>query len=223
MIDTAVWSILWLSFRIALISTILNIPAALTVAWILARKEFRGKALFDGIVNLPLVIPPVVTGYILLMIFGRNGMLGSHLNTLLGIQVSFTTAAAVMAAMVVSFPLMARSIRVALEMADPGLEQAAATLGASRLEVWRRVTLPLAFPGIAGGIALGFARALGEFGATMVFAGNIPDVSRTVPLAVHALIQSPGREKEAALLVGLSVAVSLTAMLISAKVQSDVP
>ncbi len=213
----ALLGILGLSLRVALAATLLNLPGALAAAWLLARRTFRGKALLEGLIHLPLVLPPVVTGYLLLLLLGRNGLLGAPMFSLFGLRIAFTTAAAVLAAMVVSFPLTVRSIRVALEMADPGLEAAAATLGAPRRDVWRRITLPLAGPGLAAGLALGFARSMGEFGATMAFAGSIPGVSRTVPLAVHAFIQVPGRETEAAMLTALSVAVSLGALYLSAR------
>lgn len=207
---------LFLSLRIAIIATAVNLPLAVAFGYLLAKTQFRGKAILDGALNLPLVMPPVTTGYLLLLVLGRRGLLGSMLFSRFGVSVAFTTAAAVLAAMVVSFPLVVRSVRLSLEMVDPRLERAALTLGAGRLSVFWRVTLPIVLPGILNGAILGFARSLGEFGATITFAGNIAGKTRTIPLSVYSLLQVPGREREAALLVTLSVVVSFLAMFLSA-------
>ena len=204
-----------LSLRVGAIATLFNTPLAVAVAWLMSRRDFRGKSLVDGLINLPLVVPPVATGYILLLLLGRYGVLGKVLFSLFGIRIAYTTAAAVIASMVVSFPLVARSCRVAMEMVDRRLERAARSLGARPLGVLSRVTLPLAARGILGGVLLGFARSLGEFGATMVFAGNIEGRTRTVPLSVYSLMQIPGRERGAMLLVLISVVVSLGTMVLS--------
>ncbi len=209
-----------LSVKISLLATLANLPIAFVISWVLARYEFRGKSLVDGIVNLPLVMPPVTIGYLLLFLLGKQGILGSWLFQFFGLRISFTTAAAVIAAMVVSFPLLARSLRISLEMVDQRLESCAATLGASRWEVLVRVTLPLAVPGLINGLMLGFARSLGEFGATMVFAGNIGGETRTIPLAVYSNLQVPGYEKEAMVLVIVSIVISFSAMSVSKLTQT---
>ncbi len=212
--SATVLTTLFLSIRIALAATALNIPVALLlVYW--TRHEFRGKNLLDGFINLPLVMPPVTTGYILLFILGKKGLFGSVLFELFGLRIAFTSAAAVIAAMVVSFPLIVRSIRISMDMVDPRFERAALTLGADRKAVFFRITLPLILPGVINGMVLGFARSLGEFGATVTFAGNIEGVSRTIPLSVYALLQVPGKEKEAGFLVLLSVIISFAAMFAS--------
>ncbi|MDC7235726.1 MAG: molybdate ABC transporter permease subunit [Spirochaetales bacterium] len=205
---------LLLSVRIALLATALNMPAALMLVY-MTRHEFKGKNLIDGLVNLPLVMPPVTTGYVLLFILGRRGWIGSFFDSFFGIRIAFTTAAAVMAAMVVSFPLIVRSIRISMDMVDPRFERAALTLGADRKAVFFRITLPLILPGVINGVVLGFARSLGEFGATVTFAGNIEGVSRTIPLSVYSLLQVPGKEKEAGFLVLLSIFISFAAMFAS--------
>ena len=212
----AVFTTIGLSVRVAVLATLLNLPGALAVAWLLARTRFPGRTLVDGLVNLPLVMPPVTTGYLLLLLLGRRGLIGRPLFEVFGVRVAFTFTAAVLAAMVVSFPLIVRSIRVALDMSDRRLEQAAWTLGAGRRDTFLRVTLPLVMPGIANGAVLGFARSLGEFGATMTFAGNIAGETRTIPLAVYSQLQIPGGERHAALLVAVSVVISLAAMVASA-------
>ncbi|MFP4114992.1 MAG: molybdate ABC transporter permease subunit [Spirochaetota bacterium] len=206
----------FLSIRFAVVATTLNVPVAFCVARIMARRNFRGKGLVDGLVNLPLVMPPVTTGYLLLFVFGRNGFVGGPLFSLFGVRIAFTGTAATIAAMVVSFPLVVRSIRGSMDMVDARIEEAAMTLGANRLGVLLRVTLPLVSSGVANGAVLGFARGLGEFGATMVFAGNIQGRTRTIPLSVYSLLQVPGGERGAVLLVALSIGVSLVALVFSA-------
>lgn len=206
-------SVILLSIKIGLLATIYNLPLSLIISWLLTRKEFRGKSLLDGFINLPMVMPPVTIGYLLLIIFSRNGLL----SRVTGIQLAFTTGAAIVTAMVVSFPLMTRSIKVSLTMMDERVEFAAQTLGANRLEQFLRITLPIIKPGIINGLFLGFARSLGEFGATMTFAGNIEGITRTIPLAVYANLQIPGREIEAALLVLVSISISFLAVFFSSR------
>ena len=208
-------STVFLSIRIGILATIINLPLALGVVYFLTHSQFRGKSLLDGLINLPLVMPPVTTGYILLFLFGKKGLLGSVLFSLFGMRIAFTTMAAVIASMVVSFPLITRSLRISMEMVDPRLEHAARTLGAGNRAVFFRITLPLVMPGVLNGVVLGFARSLGEFGATMTFAGNIQGETRTVPLSVYSFLQIPGREKEAAVLVVISIGISFLAMFLS--------
>ena len=204
-----------LSVKFGLIAALINIPFAVAVEYLLARHEFRGKTLIEGAINLPLVMPPVTTGYLLLIILGKNGLIGSLLFRAFGLRIAFTGAAAVIAAMVVSFPLITRSIKISMEMIDKRLENAALTLGAGRLSVFFRITLPLILPGLLNGAILGFARSLGEFGATMTFAGNIEGVTRTIPLSVYSMLQIPGRENEAAKLVAASILISFAAIFFS--------
>jgi len=203
-----------LSIKVGLLSCLGSLPFALVMGWFLARHQFPGKALLDGLVNLPLVMPPVTTGYLLLVVLGRRGLLGRPLDAWLGVTIPFSLAAPVIASAIVSFPLVVRAIRVAVEMVDPGLEQAAETLGAGPIRRFLTITVPLAFPGILAGAILGFARSLGEFGATITFAGNIEGVTRTLPLAVYTMMQIPGREALAFRLVLISIGVSLLALLV---------
>lgn len=203
-----------LSIKVGLLSCLGSLPFALVMGWFLARHQFPGKALLDGLVNLPLVMPPVTTGYLLLVVLGRRGPLGRQLDAWFGVTIPFSLAAPVIASAIVSFPLVVRAIRVAVEMVDPGLEQAAETLGAGPIRRFLTITVPLAFPGILAGAILGFARSLGEFGATITFAGNIEGVTRTLPLAVYTMMQIPGREAFAFRLVLISIGVSLLALLV---------
>ena len=204
-----------LSIKFAALATVVNIPVAAALQYFLMKHEFRGRFFVDGVINLPLVMPPVTTGYLLLIILGKNGIIGSQLYKLFGLRIAFTPAAAVIAAMFVSFPLITRSIRVSLEMMNKHLEDAAMTLGADKFSVFFRITLPIILPGFINGAILGFARSLGEFGATITFAGNISGETRTIPLAVYSCLQVPGKEKQAALLVSVSILISLTALLLS--------
>ena len=204
-----------LSVRIGVLATLINLPIALFLMYIMTRHNFRGKGFLDGIINLPLVMPPVTTGYVLLLILGKKGLIGGVLFSLFGIRIAFTSAAAVIASMVVSFPLITRSIRISMEMIDTRLENVARTLGAGRKDVFLRITLPLVMPGVINGMILGFARSLGEFGATMIFAGNILGKTRTIPLSVYSFLQIPGKEREAAFMVGISVIISFVAMFLS--------
>lgn len=202
-----------LSLKVALLCTIILLPLALLVGWLLARKRFFGKSIIEGIVHLPLVLPPVTVGYILLVMFGRNGWLGSFLYENWGIQIAFSFTAAVIAAIVVSFPLVTRSIRLSIELVDKNYEEAARTLGASNLRVFFTITLPLALPGVISGAILAFARSLGEFGATISFAGNIAGETQTLPLAIFSSMQVPGQEASTLKLVIVSIILSLAAMI----------
>ena len=201
-----------LSLRVALWSVVTSLPFGLAAAWLLQRYEFYGKTLLNGIIHLPLVLPPVVVGYLLLVLLGRRGPLGSWLYETFGISLPFTWEGAALAAAVMAFPLMVRSIRLSLESVDRNLETAARTLGATRLSVFATITLPLIAPGILAGCVLAFARSLGEFGATITFVSNIPGETRTLPLALYSLIQTPDGEAGALRLALLSVLLSLAAL-----------
>jgi molybdate transport system permease protein len=185
------------------------------VALALASGQFWGKTLLDGLVHLPLVLPPVVTGYLLLIAFGRQGVLGKALESCSGLTFSFRWTGAALAAGVMGFPLMVRAIRLSIEAVDRRLEDAAATLGAGRLGVFFAVTLPLAAPGVLAGLVLGFAKALGEFGATITFVSNIPGETRTLPAAIYTLTQTPGGDAAAGRLVLVAIALSLAALIAS--------
>jgi molybdate transport system permease protein len=204
-----------LSLKVAVVCTIIALPFAVLIGWFLARKQFPGKAFVEGFLHLPLVLPPVTTGYILLVIFGTNGWLGSVLYEWWGIKIAFSFYAAVLAAVVVSFPLVTRSIRLSIELVDKSYEEAARTLGASNLRVFLSVTLPLALPGVISGAILAFARSLGEFGATITFAGNISGETQTLPLAIFSAMQVPGQESSTLRLVLVSVILSLLAMIVA--------
>lgn len=202
-----------LSLKVAVLCTIFIVPVALYVGWLLARKNFFGKAFLEGFLHLPLVLPPVTTGYILLLLLGRNGWIGSFFYEHWGVQIAFSFPAAVIAAIVVSFPLVTRSIRLSIELVDKNYEAAARTLGASNLRVFLSITLPLALPGVLSGAILAFARSLGEFGATISFAGNIESETQTLPLAIFSSMQVPGQESSTLKLVVVSVILSLFAMI----------
>ncbi len=202
-----------LSVKVALVCTLLAMPFAIGIGWFFARKSFLGKPIIEGIFHLPLVLPPVTTGYLLLLVFGVNGFLGKFLFEQWGIKIAFSFWAAVLASMVVSFPLITRSIRLAVELVDKNYEEAARTLGASGLRVFFTITLPLALPGIISGFILGFARSLGEFGATITFAGNIQGETQTLPLAIFSKMQIPGQESSTFKLMLVSVVISLLAMV----------
>ena len=206
---------LGLSLKVALWSMVASLPFGLAVAWLLARYEFFGKTLVNGIVHLPLVLPPVVVGYLLLLLLGRNGPLGAWLLETFGITLPFTWEGAALAAAVMAFPLMVRAMRLSIEAVDQRLETAARTLGASRLGAFATITLPLIMPGVLAGAVLAFARSLGEFGATITFVSNIPGETRTLPLALYSLIQTPGGEAGALRLAVLSVLLSLAALAAS--------
>ena len=204
-----------LSLQVALAAVGFSLPIAILVAWVLARKTFPGKSFLDGFVHLPLILPPVVVGYLLLVGLGRNGIVGSFLFDTFGLTFAFTWKGAAVAAAVMAFPLMVRAIRLSLESVDQGLEQAARTLGANPLRVFATVTLPLASPGILTGAILGFARSLGEFGAPITFVSNIPGETRTLPIALYTLTQIPGGEAGAFRLVVISIIVAFAALLVS--------
>ena len=209
------WQTLLLSLKIAGVAILFSLPFGILTAWILARCQFYGKSLFDSIIHLPLVLPPVVLGYLLLLTMGRNGIIGNWLNHYLNISFSFNWQGAALASAVVAFPLLVRSIRLAIESIDSRLENVARTLGATPLRVFMTITLPLAFPGILMGTVLGFARCLGEFGATITFVSNIQGETRTLPLAMYTLLQMPNGENAALRLCIISIALSLVALFLS--------
>ena len=208
-------AIILLSLKVAAASVVFSLPFAIAAALVLARGNFPGKAVLDAIVHLPLVLPPVVIGYFLLIGFGRQGLLGQWFEEVLGLTFAFRWTGAALAAGIMGFPLMVRAIRLALEAIDPRLEAAARTLGAGRARVLASVTLPLALPGVVAGAALAFARSLGEFGATITFVSNIPGETQTLPLAIYNLTQSPDSDAAILRLCALSVALSLAALVLS--------
>ena len=213
-VDAAAWDALRLSLWVACWATLLAVPLALWVAWLLARRDFWGKSLLNALVHLPLVLPPVVTGYLLLMVFGRTGPVGQVLETL-GLRLAFHWTGAVLAAIVMGFPLMVRAMRLAIEAVDPKLEEAAATLGAPGHAVFTAITLPLIMPGILAGAVMGFAKAMGEFGATITFVANIPGQTQTLPSAIWAALQIPGGEGQAVVMVVMACAVAIGAVVLS--------
>jgi molybdate transport system permease protein len=200
---------------VATVATLASLPVGLLVAWLLARKRFPGKALLNGVVHLPLVMPPVVTGYLLLLAFGRRGPVGALLAEHLGLVFSFRWTGAALASAVMGFPLMVRAMRLSIEGIDRRLEDAAGTLGANAAFVFLTVTLPLALPGILAGLILAFAKAMGEFGATITFVSNIPGETQTLPAAIYTFTQVPGGEAGALRLTLVSVAISMGALLVS--------
>jgi molybdate transport system permease protein len=206
---------LWLSLQVATAATLLALPVALGLALALARGHWRGKSLLEALVALPLVLPPVVIGYALLISFGRQGPLGRWLYDWFGITFVFSFRGAVLAAAVMALPLMVRAVRQALEAVDRGLEDAARTLGASRLDAFTSVTLPLAAPGLLSGAVLGFAASLGEFGATITFVSNVPGQTQTLPLAIYSALQSADGETAALRLVACSVVLALAALALA--------
>jgi len=207
--------IVWLSLRVAGWATLASLPLAVASAWALSRLRFPGRALLEALVHAPLVLPPVVVGFLLLVLLGRNGALGAWLAETFGIRLVFTTGGAVVAAAVMSFPFMVRAIRLSLDASDRGLEVAARTLGAGPWDTFFSITLPLMLPGILSGAVVAFAASLGEFGATITFASNIPDETRTVTLAIYTAIQTPGGDAIAYRLVGLSMALAVGALALS--------
>ncbi len=206
---------LLLSLKVATGALVLMVGPGVFWGWLLARREFPGKVLVDALIHAPLVVPPVVTGYLGLLLLGRNGPLGEILRSLGISQLPFTWQGAALIGAVVGSPLLVRSVRLAVELVDPHLEQAAAVIGAGPWQRFWRVTVPLAMPGILGGLVLGFARALGEFGATITFAGNVAGETRTLPLAIFSLMQVPGRENQALVLALVSVGLSVAALAAS--------
>ena len=215
MLDAAGWDALRLSIWVGTFATLVGLPFALWIAWLLARKTFWGKGLLNALVHLPLVLPPVVTGYILLIGFGRTGPIGRFLEDTFGLVLAFRWTGAVLAAIVMAFPLMVRAIRLAIEAVDPKLEAAAATMGAPRHAIFRTVTLPLIMPGILAGGVMGFAKSVGEFGATITFVANIPGQTQTMPSAIYALLQVPGGESDAARLVIWASVLAVGAVVLS--------
>tara|TARA_R110000787_G_scaffold141196_1_gene254671 strand:+ start:44 stop:748 length:705 start_codon:yes stop_codon:yes gene_type:complete len=207
--------IMLLSLKVSGVAVAVSAPIAFAVAWVLARVRFPGKLLLDALVHLPLVMPPVVTGWLLLILFGPQGPLGGWMERALGVTLMFRWTGAALAAGVMAFPLLVRAMRLSIEAVDVRLENAARTLGASRWRVLARITLPLSLPGIIGGMILGFARSLGEFGATIAFVSNIEGETRTLPLAIYSQLQTPGSEAMVTRLALLSIALSLGALLVS--------
>lgn len=209
------WRAVALSLRVSAVAVAVSLPFGILVAYALARWRFPGRQLLNGLVHLPLILPPVVTGYLLLLTFGRRGAVGQALEDWFGIVFAFRWTGAALAAGIMAFPLMVRAIRLAIEAVDPKLEQAAGTLGASRTLVFLTVTLPLILPGIVAGAILAFAKAMGEFGATITFVSNIPGQTQTLPSAIYSFLQVPGGEAQAARLVAVAVAVAMAALLLS--------
>ena len=209
------WEAVRLSLSVALRSVALGLPPAVLAAWLLARGRFPGRALLDALVHLPLVMPPVVVGWLLLVTFGLRGPAGSLLDEWFGVRLVFTTAGASLATAVMSFPLIVRAVRLSLDAVDPGLEAAARTLGAGPLDRFVTVTLPLIAPGILSGAITAFAAGLGEFGAVITFASNIPGETQTLPLAIYAATQTPGGEAVAARLAAVSLALAVAGLLLA--------
>ncbi len=204
-----------LSLLVAAVAVAASLPLGLGVAMLLARREFWGKSALNGLVHLPLVMPPVVTGYLLLIAFGRKGLIGTFLDRYFGIVFAFRWTGAALACAVMGFPLMVRAIRLSIEGVDRRLEAAAGTLGASPVWVFLTITLPLILPGLIAGMILSFARAMGEFGATIVFVSSIPGETRTLPLAIYSQTEVPGGEAAALRLTVISIAISMAALLLS--------
>jgi molybdate transport system permease protein len=209
------WTAVELSLRIAVVATVAALPFGLAVAWLLARKDFWGKALLDGVVHLPLVLPPVVTGYLLLITFGRRGAVGAFLYDVFGFTFSFRWTGAALACGVMGFPLLVRAIRLSFEAIDRRLEDASATLGANTFWVFATVTLPLALPGVIAGMVLCFAKALGEFGATITFVSNIPGETQTISAAIYTFTQIPNGDAAAGRLVVIAIVIALAALIAS--------
>lgn len=208
------WSAVALSLHVAFWATVFSLPFALATAHVLARHDFVGKQLFNGLVHLPLILPPVVTGYLLLITFNLQAPLGQALSQI-GVVFAFRWTGAALAAAIMAFPLMVRAIRLSIEAVDPKLEEAAATLGASRVWIYLTVTLPMILPGVLAGSILAFAKAMGEFGATITFVSNIPGQTQTLPTAIYAFLQVPGAEGSAFRLVVISVIIAMGALLAS--------
>jgi molybdate transport system permease protein len=214
-ITAAEWTAIMLSIRVAVVATLVATPLGIAVAWLLARRDFWGKSVADAIIHLPLVLPPVVTGYLLLLTFGRRGLVGAWLADHLGIVFAFRWTGAALACGIMSFPLLVRPIRLSIEAVDRRLEQAASTLGAAPWRVFWTVTLPLALPGVLAGMVLGFAKAIGEFGATITFVSNIPGETQTISSAIYTLTQVPNGDATALRLVGISIVIAMAALIAS--------
>lgn len=213
MLSPEEWSAVWLSTKVAACATLIALPFAIAMAWVMARYHFRGKMLLEMLLQLPMVMPPVVMGYILLIALGTQGWLGHYLLQWFDIRLAFNWKGAVIAAMVMAFPLMVQPIRLAFQMIDRRLEETAATLGANPWQVFISISLPMARSGIIIGSLLCFSRSLGEFGATMTFVGNIPDETRTIPITIYSALQQPDGESSAARLVLLSLVLALAALM----------
>ena len=209
------WTAIRLSLLVSVTATLIATPIGIAIAWLLARKRFPGKALIEALVHLPLVMPPVVTGYLLLITFGRRGAVGAFLEQAFGIVFSFRWTGAALACGVMGFPLLVRPIRLSIEAIDARLEQAATTLGANPAMVFLTVTLPLALPGLIAGMVLCFAKAIGEFGATITFVANIPGETQTISSAIYSLIQTPSGDRAAFQLIIISIAIAFLALLAS--------
>ncbi|MDQ0467460.1 molybdate ABC transporter permease subunit [Labrys wisconsinensis] len=209
------WTAVALSLKVSSVATLASLPFGVAAAWLLARTRFPGKALFDGLVHLPLVLPPVVTGYVLLLLFGRRGPIGGFLAEQFGLVFAFRWTGAALACAVMGFPLLVRAIRLSIEAIDPKLESAAGTLGARPSLVFLTVTLPLALPGIIAGLVLAFAKSLGEFGATITFVSNIPGETQTIPAAIYTYTQTPDGDAGALRLTLVAAAVALAALVAS--------
>lgn len=209
------WQVVALSVKVGLVAVLGTLPVAFALAWVLARTRFAGKVVVDALVHLPLVLPPVVMGWLLLLAFAPHGVAGAPLQALLGVTLLFRWTGAALAAAVMALPLMVRAIRLSLEAVDPRLEAAARTLGAGRWRTFATITLPLALPGVLAGAVLGFARSLGEFGATITFVSNIPGETQTLPLAIYAALQVPGGDAMVWRLALVSVVLSLAALIAS--------
>lgn len=209
------WDVVFLSLRISSVAVLASLPFAFGAAWLLARRRFPGIILFDALVHLPLVVPPVVIGWLLLVLFGRNGPVGAFLMEYFGTTVMFRWTGAALAAAIMAFPLMVRAIRLSLDSVDRRLEEAAQTLGAGPARRFFTITLPLAIPGVIAALVLGFARSLGEFGATITFVSNIPGETRTLPIAIYAALQVPGGESMAIKFAVVSIILSLAALVAS--------
>ena len=215
MLSAEEWGIVGLSLKVGLVAMLATLPIAFALAYLLARGRFPGKLLVDAVIHLPLVVPPVVTGRLLLLLFGRNGPIGGWLEAQFGITLVFRWTGAALAAAVMALPLMVRAMRLSIEAVDRRLADAARTLGASRIRAFLTITLPLSAPGIAAAVMLGFARSLGEFGATITFASNIAGQTRTLPLAIYSGLQLPGGEALVTRLSLISIALSLAALVVS--------
>ncbi len=214
-ISSAEWTAVLLSLKVGMVATLVATPFGIAIAWLLARYDFWGKSALDALIYLPLVLPPVVTGYLLLLTFGRRGLVGGWLADYLGIVFSFRWTGAALACGVMSFPLLVRPIRLSIEAVDRRLEQAASTLGAAPWRVFFTVTLPLALPGVLAGMVLGFAKAIGEFGATITFVSNIPGETQTISAAIYTLTQVPDGDLAALRLVAVSIVISMIALVAS--------
>lgn len=215
MLSPAELEILLLTLKVGIMAVLVTLPVAFAFAWLLARANFPGKVLLDGLVHLPLVLPPVVTGWLLLLAFGRNGPVGAWLEGWFGMTVMFRWTGAAIAAAVMALPLMVRALRLSIENVDRGLESAARTLGASPSRVFLSVTLPLSLPGVLVASVLGFARSIGEFGATITFVSNVPGQTQTLPLAIYSALQLPGGEGQVLRLAAIAIVLSLAALVIS--------